>query len=259
MVRRRACCLLLTAVALACCRPAALAAPPHSGTQREYLMLEFSEPAPGANEDFERWQEREHIPAVLKLDGFHSARRYEVVKADTPDSILPHQVTLYDVRAGDWDGVARGLGALPASGAAVRGDTAAVIAYGALGPTVLAADVPGSSPPTLVAGRRLQTYTMFVSTSPAPGMDREYNRWYDEQHVPDVLRIPGYQSARRYALVRVETPGVSMTPYLVLFTLQTYDLEATVAELKRRVRAGITRMTPAFGKGGHVYFMRALP
>jgi hypothetical protein len=166
---------------------------------------------------------------------------------------------LYEVRAADWNDVERRLRMLSASGQAVRQDTAAAIVYATLGPVVSASGVPGSSAPSPVAGGTLQTYTMFVSTSPAPGMDWEYNQWYDEQHVPDVLRIPGFQSARRYTLVRAGTPGPSMTPYLVLFTLQTYDLEATVAELKRRVRTGITRMTPAFGKGGHVYFMRALP
>jgi hypothetical protein len=243
---------------LLCAALAGIPLAAHAVSEKEYLMLEFTEPAAGELAQFEHWYQRVHIPELLGIPGIRGVRRYEVIKADTPESTLPHHVAMIEAEAEKWDGIARQLQALPAPTPALRSDSTAIIVYRASGPLMLASQVQGSTGPVPVAGRTLQTYTMFVSTNAAPGMDLEYNRWYDEQHVPDVLRIPGYRSARRYALEKVDKPGLSMTPYLVLFTLETYDLDATVAELKRRVRVGITRMTPAFGKGGHVYFLPAL-
>jgi hypothetical protein len=31
-----------------------------------------------------------------------------------------------------------------------------------------------------------------------PADDAEFNRWYDEEHVPEKLREPGYLAARRF-------------------------------------------------------------
>jgi hypothetical protein len=188
--------------------------------------------------------------ALSRVDArFRSGQHCLVAKADTPDSTFPPHVAMYHFDA---------AGGMLSNRAYTDGAKEVVLEYTALGRTIDARSVPGSSPPAAVVGKHdLQTYTMFVSTSAAPGQDAEFNRWYDEQHVPDVLRIPGFSSARRYALKRVATAGVAMAPYLVLFTVQTYDLELTIADLKRRVRTGVTKMTPAFGPGGHVYYMAA--
>ena len=51
-----------------------------------------------------------------------------------------------------------------------------------------------------------------------PEHEEDFNRWYDEQHVPERLAIPGFVRARRYravegapkylALYEVESPAV---------------------------------------------------
>lgn len=34
--------------------------------------------------------------------------------------------------------------------------------------------------------------------------EAEYNRWYDEEHVPNLMQVPGYRSARRYVAIEGE-------------------------------------------------------
>ena len=43
-------------------------------------------------------------------------------------------------------------------------------------------------------------YTFVVMTNPTPGKETEYNRWYNEQHIPDVLNVPGFVCAQRFRL-----------------------------------------------------------
>jgi len=42
-------------------------------------------------------------------------------------------------------------------------------------------------------------FTYLVLTNAVPGREEEFNRWYTEQHLPDVLRVPGVVSAQRFS------------------------------------------------------------
>lgn len=80
-------------------------------------------------------------------------------------------------------------------------------------------------------------HVLLVFTNPLPGQDDEYNRWYDGQHVPDVLRIPGFVGARRF---RVESEaanagGLPPTKYLAIYEVESDDIEATLKDLRSRV------------------------
>lgn len=39
---------------------------------------------------------------------------------------------------------------------------------------------------------------LIVFSSPRAGMDEEYNTWYTEVHIPDMLEIPGVKSCNRF-------------------------------------------------------------
>ena len=49
-------------------------------------------------------------------------------------------------------------------------------------------------------------HLFFVLTNPTAGMEAEYNRWYDDQHIPDVLAVPGFVGVQRFKLSAV--PGI---------------------------------------------------
>ena len=55
-----------------------------------------------------------------------------------------------------------------------------------------------------------------VFTAPVQGMEDEYHRWYDSQHIPDILAIPGVEVARRYAL-RENSGTPAPAPFLALY------------------------------------------
>ena len=43
---------------------------------------------------------------------------------------------------------------------------------------------------------------LMVYSDVAPEHDAEYNRWYNEEHIPERLSIPGVLSAARYQAVQ---------------------------------------------------------
>jgi hypothetical protein len=81
-------------------------------------------------------------------------------------------------------------------------------------------------------------YFFVVITNAIAGKEQEFNTWYDQQHLADVLRIPGFVAARRFELAEPQSdlPG----RYLALYELETDDPQAALAELKRR--AGTEQM-----------------
>jgi hypothetical protein len=43
------------------------------------------------------------------------------------------------------------------------------------------------------------SHRTLVFSNPADGRDADYNAWYDDHHVPEVLdHVPGYVAAQRY-------------------------------------------------------------
>ena len=46
----------------------------------------------------------------------------------------------------------------------------------------------------------MPTHRLIVFTQPAAGQEAEYNRWYDEVHLGDVLEVDGFVAAQRFAL-----------------------------------------------------------
>ncbi len=55
-------------------------------------------------------------------------------------------------------------------------------------------------------------HVLVVMSNPAPGKEQEYNDWYTNVHLGDVLKVPGIVSAQRFKLddkQRTGTPSGS--------------------------------------------------
>lgn len=78
-------------------------------------------------------------------------------------------------------------------------------------------------------------YTFVVMTNAVDGRDDEFNKWYDGQHVRDVLDIPGMMSAQRFKLSSVQRMKASCPyRYLALYEIETDNLQAVMDELGSR-------------------------
>jgi len=126
---------------------------------------------------------------------------------------------------------------------------------------LLLALAPASQGATPAPARaHAQRYFLLVFNAPRPGQQAEYNRWYDQEHAPDVVSIPGFVSAQRYEYNPLQLREVARRKpkYLVLYELRTRDLPAVLAEVRRRLKSGQTRISPALDPdSGQMYLYRA--
>jgi mannose-6-phosphate isomerase-like protein (cupin superfamily) len=80
---------------------------------------------------------------------------------------------------------------------------------------------------------------IFVAlTNPVPGKEAEFNKFYDEVHVPDVLGAPGWVAAQRYRLTSEQRPDQSPPyRYAAIYEVECEDGEI-LAPLKQRPDVG---------------------
>jgi len=84
-------------------------------------------------------------------------------------------------------------------------------------------------------------YTFVVMTNPVAGKEAEFNEWYNGQHIPDLLNVPGFVGAQRFRLADAQLGGEASRAYkyLALYEIETEDLAGTLKELRTRGSADI--------------------
>jgi hypothetical protein len=83
-------------------------------------------------------------------------------------------------------------------------------------------------------------YKMLVFSDVAKGGDEaNYNKWYNDQHIPDVCRIDGFTGAQRFTNT---IDGI--TKYLAIYEVDAPDAAAAVANLTSKAGTDEMVMTP---------------
>jgi hypothetical protein len=85
-----------------------------------------------------------------------------------------------------------------------------------------------------------------VFSNPAEGRDDDYNKWYDEVHIPEVLGLPGFLSAQRITQQVGDSPS-PVAPeqrYGVLYEIEG-DPAQVSATLNEAMASGKLNMTDA--------------
>ena len=74
-------------------------------------------------------------------------------------------------------------------------------------------------------------YKYLVITNAVAGKEAEFNDWYTQQHLSDVLKVPGFEAAQRF-----EVTGQSALPgkYVAIYEMETDNPEATLQDLHSR-------------------------
>ena len=85
-------------------------------------------------------------------------------------------------------------------------------------------------------------FVMVVQSQAKPGREEEYHRWYDREHLPDILAIPGVVAGRRFDAtpVMIGEPGLAC---LAIFEIEADDPAEVMAEMGRRASAGAMSVT----------------
>jgi hypothetical protein len=86
-------------------------------------------------------------------------------------------------------------------------------------------------------------YVYAVFSNAVAGKEDEYNRWYTEQHLDDVLRVPGFIAAQRFRLALEDAAAPAQ--HLAIYEMETDDPRKTLAELEARAGTPAMPISPA--------------
>ena len=180
--------------------------------------------AQAAEDEFHDWYDTEHLPERQRVPGFLLCQRW-LGAADPKISIAT-----YDL---DNIGIMQSLGYQAIGGANLSPWSKRVTAKVERlmrfeGEQIL----PGEQLPPGDAGGLLVNAMNVV-----PEHEAEFNKWYDEEHIPALAAVPGVLCARRF---RATT---SNRRYVALYHLEAPEVQATQAwksaadsEWTRRIR-----------------------
>lgn len=73
-------------------------------------------------------------------------------------------------------------------------------------------------------------HVLLVFTDPVEGKEEEYNSWYNDIHLGEVLETDGFVRAQRFEVADL-MPGVTDHSYVAIYELETEDPKAAMAAL----------------------------
>ena len=65
-----------------------------------------------------------------------------------------------------------------------------------------------------------------------PSAEDEFNQWYNQVHIPDLLQNPDVKKAERY---EDQSPTPGQGKYLAVYELETDDIDRTMASIRANV------------------------
>jgi hypothetical protein len=74
------------------------------------------------------------------------------------------------------------------------------------------------------------TPMMIALTNPVAGREAEFNQWYDDVHVKDLVAVPGIVAAQRFVLVPSDAMGAQPYQYVAMYQLEG-DVESVRAAM----------------------------
>jgi hypothetical protein len=99
-------------------------------------------------------------------------------------------------------------------------------------------------------------YQLTVAMQPAAGAEADFVAWYREEHIPMLLRVPGWRRARLFEQLSGDGP-----PFMAVHELESTDVfetepyhQAVSTPWRDRVVRGVTRRERALFK-----LLRAFP
>ena len=81
-----------------------------------------------------------------------------------------------------------------------------------------------------------QWLMMVMTENTDPARDADFNDWYDNVDIPDVLQVPGYRRARRgreQLTAESEAPSSPTDPlkYVALYDIDSRDIDKTIIDM----------------------------
>ncbi|MFN2536928.1 MAG: hypothetical protein ABR549_02105 [Mycobacteriales bacterium] len=98
----------------------------------------------------------------------------------------------------------------------------------------------------------MSRHLLLVASEPMAGQEAEFNTWYDDVHLPDVLQVPGFVRAERLIAAPSVHGELPEHRYLAIYEIETDDLPRALAALREAARG--MYLSPAFDRAATTQF-----
>lgn len=79
----------------------------------------------------------------------------------------------------------------------------------------------------------MNKYLILAFSNPIDGREDEFNDWYSNQHIQDLLTVPGFVSAQRFKIATPPYQGPDLRfGYACLYEVETHSIEQTFDDIK---------------------------
>ena len=198
------------------------------------LLVAGFDSSPANQDEFNDWYDTEHVPERRAVRGFINCERW--VGADDPKiSIATYDLESIDVLKSDAYRAIGGENLSPWSKRVV-GKVKRLCRFEAEEITKQS----GSDPQK--AGSDPANGLLFFAMNVAPEAERDFNAWYDEEHIPRLSAVPGCLSARRFRIVTAVSEGSQR--YLALYRLTSPEVCASKAWQEAAVTPWTEKIRP---------------
>ena len=200
-------------------------------------MLTLVNPRPGREREYADWYENCHLVEMVNVPSV-SQGRFHTATSHRPSRW--RHAALYE------------LGADPAAA------LAEIAEYGKAGKIQPSTASDPSSrlmgiamPMAERVGRPAHpdNYLFVVLTNPVEGQDAEYNRWYNEEHVGDVLAVPGFVGVQRFSLAAPFGAPALQWRYVALYEIDRDRVSEAFDGLTASADTSRMRVSPALSRG----------
>ncbi len=197
------------------------------------LMLSLVNPQPGREQEYQDWYANRHLVDLIAVPSVLEAKLHTVT--DHAPSRWRH-AAIYQLAGDPLAALAEIMdygkaGKIEASTASDPSDRLTGLA------TPIGDRVGGVADPDNVV--------LVVFSNPHPGQDDEYNRWYTDEHLADVLDVPGFVAAQRYSFASPPGAPPPEWNYLALYEIAADKVDEAFPALFERAADGRMPISPA--------------
>jgi hypothetical protein len=195
------------------------------------LLVAGFDYSPVHEDEFNDWYDTEHMPERVRIAGFGSCERW--LGAENPKiAIATYDLdSLAVLRSEAYTKVA-GPNLSPWS-KRMTGKAKRICRFEA-----------EQLPPGNVKAPADAGGLLLFAMSVAPEAERDFNAWYDEEHIPRLSKVPGCLAARRYRIVSAVSEGNQR--YLAIYHLTSAEVCSSPAWKEAAVTPWTERMRPHF-------------
>jgi hypothetical protein len=99
---------------------------------------------------------------------------------------------------------------------------------------------------------------LLVWTNPVEGREDDFNHWYSEQHVHDVVSVDGFVSAQRFEYADTHVGDPPDYRYLAIYEIDAPSVEVAKAALRAARDNGVLRPSDAMAKERHAWYFEPM-